>query len=58
MYTAKFQDTNGYWQSLDGASYEEAFKFLNYNIDVHKQYNTAVIKDQEGKEILSFRTLK
>jgi hypothetical protein len=59
MYLAKFQDINGYYLSLDAATFEQAFKFLSHNVSAHPQYKMAVIKSEiSNQEVLSFRTIK
>lgn len=59
MYIAKFQDNNGYWFTLDGASFDEAFRFLNYNTSNNPRYMNAFMREQDsGREVISLRTIK
>jgi hypothetical protein len=58
QYYAKFQSELGYWENLPDASFDQAFIYLQHQINTHQGYQQAVIKDQNGKEILALRTIK
>jgi hypothetical protein len=59
MYSAKFQSLQGYWESIQNASFDEAIKFLDQQIKIHTNYLQASIFEQNGMtEIFSYRTVK
>jgi len=59
MYIARFQMSNDYYDNLDNATFDEAIKFLNYNISAINNYRKASIYNKEtGQEVFSYRTIR
>jgi hypothetical protein len=58
-YWAKFQADNGYYDNLDNATFEEAIKFLNRQVQVIPNYRTAIIVNKAiNQEVYSLRTIR
>lgn len=58
MYTANFQNPQGYWTKISNVSLDGAIKFLDQEIKVHRGYLQAFVQDDAGKDVFSYRTVK